>query len=179
MYYTSACLMSCKYQYFGNLNMFRSRGCIECHICDIFASKWFYTFVYLSARLLSPWKRTLLKFVSTSPGLRFVTLTADSATSILKPSVIALTAALVAQYTLPPAYAASPATLPTFITCPSLRFTIPGTIKRVIVSNPLTLVSIMVLQSSMSPSYSFSSPSAILHCLSARPPFAIRSQVSL
>ena len=82
------------------------------------------------------------------------------ATSIRNPSERALTAALVAQYTLPPAYAASPATEPTLIMCPRLRCTIPGTTRRVIVNKPLMLVSTIVSQSSRLPSNSGSSPRA-------------------
>ena len=82
------------------------------------------------------------------------------ATSMRRPSERALTAALVAQYTLPPAYAASPATEPTLMMWPRSRFAIPGTMRRVIVSRPLMLVSIIVSQSSKLPAYSGSSPSA-------------------
>lgn len=52
MYHASTCLVSGKYQYFGNLNMFRSRGCIECNICDIVACKRFYTFIYIVGTLV-------------------------------------------------------------------------------------------------------------------------------
>ena len=44
--------------------------------------------------------------------------------------------------------------------CPRLRCTIPGTTRRVIVNRPLMLVSIMVSQSSRSPSNSGSRPRA-------------------
>ena len=44
--------------------------------------------------------------------------------------------------------------------CPRLRSTMPGTTRRVIVSSPLMFVSIMVSQSSKSPWYSGSRPSA-------------------
>ena len=72
------------------------------HLGNIVARKRTDTLVHIIGSDLSPRKRTTEKFVSTKPGLMLVTRTGVSTRSMRNPSDNAFTAALLAQYTLPP-----------------------------------------------------------------------------
>ena len=116
MYHTATGLMGGEYQHFGYLNMGWGTGGIEGHIGNVCPRERSDAFIHIVGTLVVAMESHVAEVGFHQSRFEIRHSHCECATSILSPSVMAFTADLVAQYTLPPAYAASPATEPMLMT---------------------------------------------------------------